>query len=660
MAHSANALPDSWSRIMITYVEPAVDGGEWPIKRVLHEPVSVETGLIVDGHDKIAAELVYRHTDHSTPHTIPLEPQGNDAFAASFRPTQLGTYTYQVRAWLDRFATWQDQFERRVKGNAPQRELNSELQDGAALLRRTAEHTDIPDVADTLRQSADAFDQGDTDAALNPELLTLMRAHGPRDMEVHSTAYELIVDPRLAREGAWYEFFPRSAGPADDHGTLDDAAELLPRIREMGFDIVYLPPIHPIGETNRKGKDNSPTAEPGDVGSPWAIGGFLEDGSRGGHKSVHPELGGMDAFERFVARAQEVGLEVALDIAFQCSPDHPYIEDHPDWFYQRPDGSIRYAENPPKKYEDVHPLNFECDDWQALWLELKSVFEFWIERGVTTFRVDNPHTKVIPFWTWCLRELRKETPELIVLAEAFAQPNTMYSLAKLGYNNSYTYFTWRNSKHELESYAKELFHSEKAEYYRPNFWPNTPDILHDELVHGGRPKHKSRFVLAATLSPVYGVYGPPYEHVDNQQHPDREEYSQNEKYELRTWDWNDPASLQPFMQRINRIRAHNPALQQMRNIDVLETHNDQIIAYVKWDRDKENIILVVVSLDPHDEQYGQLHASPYQLKINGANTFSVQDLLNDAAYEWSGDAHYLHLTPEQPAHIFRVERPYAP
>lgn len=653
MSKSSASLPDTWSRIMIPWVEPVIDRGRWPIKRIQNESVTVRTGIIVDGHDEIAAELAYRHVSSDTVHTVRLEPVGNDTYTASFTPTQLGDYTYQVRAWLDRFGTWQDQFERRVTGGSPQEEIDSELHDGAALLRRTANATADDHVAERLRTAAAAFEAGDIDRALNPDLLAVVRAHAPRDMEARSPAHELVVDPRLAREAAWYEFFPRSASPTEAHATFDDAAKLLPRIREMGFDIVYLPPIHPIGETNRKGKDNAPTAEPGDVGSPWAIGGFLEDGSRGGHKSVHPELGGMAAFERFVDAANAVDLEVALDVAFQCSPDHPYIEEHPEWFYQRPDGSIRYAENPPKKYEDVHPLNFECDDWQALWMELKSVFEFWIERGVTIFRVDNPHTKVMPFWTWCLRELRKETPELIVLAEAFARPNTMYSLAKLGYSNSYTYFTWRNTKHELENYARELFHTEKTEYYRPNFWPNTPDILHDELAHGGRPKHKSRFVLAATLSPVYGVYGPPYEHVDNRQHPDREEYAYNEKYEIRTWNWNDPTSLQPFMKRVNRARQHNPALRQMRNITFLETRNDRLIAYVKWTDD--NAILVVVSLDPYHEQYGELVASPEQLHIAPTHRFTVHDVLNEAAYEWSGHEHFLHLTPEQPAHIFRIE-----
>jgi starch synthase (maltosyl-transferring) len=349
-----------------------------------------------------------------------------------------------------------------------------------------------------------------------------------------------------------------------------------------------------------------------------------------------------------------VGLDVAIDIAFQTSPDHPYIEEHPEWFYHRPDGSIRYAENPPKKYQDVHPINFETEEWPSLWYELKSVFEHWIDHGVTTFRVDNPHTKPFAFWQWCLRELRKETPELIVLSEAFTRPKIMYHLAKLGFNNSYTYFAWRNTPEELEAYGEELFHTDVTEYFRPNFWPNTPDILHDELVHGGRPAHKSRFVLAATLSSAYGIYGPPFEHVDNQQRDHKEEYAQNEKYEIRSWNWNDPTSLQPFITRVNRIRKDNPALQQMRSIRFLETQHPDLIAYSKETPD--NLIVVVVSLDPHNACEGQLVLPNEALGLPHEEAVPVHDLLNDARYTWRGTHHYLKLTPDTPAHIFRVER----
>lgn len=647
-------MPASWSRVVIASVRPTVDGGAWPIKRAEGERVNVAADVIVDSHESLAVELVYRHQDEDTEYVVRMPFVENDEYAGSFQVRDVGRYLYRVRAWINRFATWQDQFRRRVEGGESQKEIESELQAGIDLLESAAKKAPSDD-RELLEAHIEAFDKGNEQAALGDEITELVRRHAPHVQQTSSATYEVLVDPELARSGAWYEFFPRSAGDTPgEHATFDDAAERLPRIKEMGFDIVYLPPIHPIGETNRKGKDNTPEAQPGDPGSPWAIGGFLEDGSKGGHKSVHPELGGIDAFDRFVDRANQLGLEVALDIAFQTSPDHPYIEDHPEWFYHRPDGSIRYAENPPKKYQDVHPINFETSDWPALWRELKSVFEFWIDHGVTTFRVDNPHTKPFAFWQWCLQELRKETPELIVLSEAFTRPKTMYQLAKIGFNNSYTYFTWRNTPQELETYAKELFQTGVVEYFRPNFWPNTPDILHDELVHGGRAAHKIRFVLAATLSSAYGVYGPPFEHVFNEQHADREEYAQNEKYEIRAWDWNDPTSLQPFITRVNRIRRQNPALQQMRSIRFHETRHPDLLAYSKETAD--NLVVVVVNLDPHNPHEGQLVLSNDQLDLPVHDGFSVHDLLNDAHYIWRGTHQYLKLTPDTPAHIFRVER----
>jgi len=651
---SQTTVPKSWSRVHVTSVQPAVDGGQWPIKRTVGEPVQVTAGVIVDSHESLAVELVYRHEDEEAEHVVRMPVVENDEYSGRFEVTTVGRYLYRVRAWINRFATWQDQFRRRVEGGEPTAEIQSELKAGAQLLDEAA--ADAPeDDRDLLLAHRDAFENGNEQAALGDEIAELVRRHAPHDQQATSATYEVRVDPERARTGAWYEFFPRSAGDsADEHATFDDAAERLPRIKEMGFDIVYLPPIHPIGKTNRKGKDNAPEAAPGDPGSPWAIGGYLEDGSKGGHKSVHPKLGGIEAFDRFVDRAHELDLEVALDIAFQTSPDHPYVEDHPEWFYRRPDGSLRYAENPPKKYQDVHPINFECDDWAALWRELKSVFEHWIDHGVTTFRVDNPHTKPFAFWQWCLRELRKDTPELIVLSEAFTRPKTMQTLAKLGFNNSYTYFTWRNTKEELTEYGQELFQTPLTEYFRPNFWPNTPDILHDELVHGGRPAHKSRFVLAATLSSVYGVYGPPYEHVFNEQHPDREEYAQNEKYEIRTWDWNDPTSLQPFMARVNRIRKENPALQRMGSLQFHETKNTELIAYSKTAG--TNLIVVVVNLDPHHPREGQLHLPPDDVGLPDAEAFPAHDLLQNVRYTWHGERHYLRLPPESPAHIFRLER----
>ena len=650
---SSNSLPSDWSRIVITSVQPIVDGGAWPIKRAIGETVRVTAGVIVDSHEVLSVELMYRHEDATTSHVVRMSPDKNDEYTGAFSVSELGRYTYEVRAWIDRFATWQDQFERRVTGGESEAEIESELQAGAALLRDAADNASGTD-REALNTHIEAFEDGDVEAALGDEIAGLVHRHAPHYQQTTSDEFEVVADPKRARCAAWYEFFPRSTHDTPGtHATLDDAAERLPRIQEMGFDVVYLPPIHPIGETNRKGKDDARTAEPGDPGSPWAIGGFLEDGSKGGHKSVHPKLGGIEAFDRFVERAHDLGLDVALDVAFQCSPDHPYVEEHPEWFYHRPDGSIRYAENPPKKYQDVHPINFETEAWPALWQELKSVFEYWIDHGVTTFRVDNPHTKPFAFWQWCLRELREETPELIVLSEAFTRPKIMHHLAKIGFNNSYTYFTWRNTPEELREYADELFRTDAVEYFRPNFWPNTPDILHDELVHGGRPAHKSRFVLAATLSSTYGVYGPPFEHVDNRQRDTKEEYAHNEKYEIRTWDWNDPTSLQPFMTRVNRIRKENPALQQMRSIQFLDTKHPDLLAYSKSTPD--NLIVVVVTLDPHNACEGQLVLPPHDYGLPPDEGFGVHDLLNDARYTWRGSHHYLKLTPDTPAHIFRID-----
>ena len=656
-APDASSLPRSWSRVVIASVAPTVDGGAWPLKRAVGEAVDVTAGVLVDSHEALAVELVYRHADDDTEHVTRMPHAENDEYTGRFQVAEVGRYLYRVRAWINRFATWQDQFRRRVEGGESQAEIESELKVGVSLLQAAAEEAPDDD-RELLEAHIEAFQNGTEHAALGDEIAELVRRHAPHTQQTTSATYEVLVDPERARSGAWYEFFPRSARDDDQHATLDDAAERLPRIKEMGFDIVYLPPIHPIGETNRKGPDDAPTAGPDDPGSPWAIGGVLEDGSKGGHKSVHPRLGGIEAFDRFVDRADELGLDVALDIAFQCSPDHPYVEEHPEWFYHRPDGSLRYAENPPKKYQDVHPINFETDAWPALWRELKSVFEHWIDHGVTTFRVDNPHTKPFAFWQWCLRELRTDTPELIVLSEAFTKPKTMYHLAKLGFNNSYTYFTWRNTPEELEAYARELFQTDVKEYFRPNFWPNTPDILHDELVHGGRAAHKSRFVLAATLSSAYGVYGPPFEHVDNQQRETKEEYAHNEKYEIRTWDWNDPTSLQPFMARVNRIRKDNPALQQMRSLRFLDTKHPDLTAYSKATAD--NLIVVVVSLDPHHACEGQLVLPPDDYGLPADDGFGVHDLLQDARYTWRGAHHYLKLTPDAPAHIFRIERPGSP
>jgi len=671
--HPPSPAPDEWSRVVLVSVSPQVDGGRWPIQRSVGETVEVVAGVIVDGHEKVAAELLWRHDDEGEVQRAPLRLRYNDEYVGRFRVTELGRYRYKVRAWLDAFGTWQDQFRRRVEGGAPKAELDSELLDGAALLQRAAEAAPDAD-RQRLARYVDRFRTGDAGAALEDTVVRLARDNDPAEGAVESDWLGVRVDPEHARFAAWYEFFPRSAadpGPDGEpvHGTLDDAARRLEHVHRQGFDVVYLPPIHPIGTTHRKGKDNAPTAGPGEPGSPYGIG--SEDG---GFFSVHPDLGGMEAFDRFKAEADRLGLRVALDIAFNASPDHPYVEEHPEWFRHRPDGTIRYAENPPKKYQDIYPFDFESDDWRGLWDELKRVFTFWIDKGVTIFRVDNPHTKPFAFWEWCIGSIREEHPEVVFLAEAFAKPKTMYHLAKLGYNNSYTYFTWRNTRDELRAYGEELFQTDVAEFYRPNFWPNTPDIFTEYLEHGGRPAHVIRFVLAATMSSAYGVYAPPYEHVDARKHPDREEYRDNEKYEVRTWNWDAPDSLQPLMRRVNRIRRENPALHHMRTLRFCDTDNPHLLAYWKEDpsqpgpagapasangaaSEPRNLVLCVVNLDPYHRQSGWVSLPLDAWGIPHDRPFEVHDLLGGERYYWQGGGAYVELDPHSlPAHVFRVER----
>lgn len=640
---------DRWSRVVITSISPRIQEGNWNIKRTVGESVDVTAGIIVDGHDQLCAGLYVTHLGGAT-EEIQMMPTYNDEYTGSFVAEAPGLYTYQVCAWINRYGSWQEQYERRLEANIPESELKVELLDGAALLKEYAVNAPLED-RDQLLSLAKRYAQGDIRAPLEENTLQLALNNDPQKGVVQSDVLTVEVDRTLAAFAAWYEFFPRSSANVPGiHGTLDDAMLRLERIRDLGFDIVYLPPIHPIGTTFRKGKDNNPTAKPGEPGSPWAIG-----SPEGGHTSVHRELGGLPAFDRFVEAAKTLGLEVALDIAFQCSPDHPWVKEHPEWFKKRADGSIRYAENPPKKYQDVYPLNFECADWRTLWEALKDIFEFWIKRGVYIFRVDNPHTKPLAFWTWCLGRLRTKYPDLIFLAEAFTRPKAMYTLAKLGFNNSYTYFTWRNTKKELTDYLQELTVTNVAEYFRPSFWPNTPDILHEYLVSGGRPAHIIRVVLAATLSPVYGVYGPPYEHLVANQHPDREEYANNEKYEILNWNWDDPSSLQSLFQRINQIRKSNKALQQLRNLQFLEIHNPLMLAY--WKKSGTNSIVCIVSLDPFQVQEGKLDLPLDALQLPEAAPFQMLDLLGGERYIWQGPNHTIRVDPHvMPARIFQVLR----
>ncbi len=488
--------------------------------------------------------------------------------------------------------------------------------------------------------------------ALDDRLVELMAKYSDRR---HSTIYErelwVAVDVERARFSAWYEMFPRSAGEPGRHGTFKDCEKQLERITAMGFDVLYFPPIHPIGRSFRKGKNNDATCQSDDVGSPWAIG-----SADGGHKSIHSSLGTLDDFRRLVTHARQMGIEIALDIAFQCAPDHQYITQHPEWFKHRPDGTIQYAENPPKKYQDIVPFDFECESWISLWQELKSIFDFWIEQGVKIFRVDNPHTKAFPFWEWCLAELRAEHPELVFLAEAFTRPHLLNRLAKIGFTQSYNYFPWRNTKEELTTYFTELSQSPLSDFLRPNLWPNTPDILTEFLQHGGKPAFMIRLILAATLSPSYGIYGPAFELCENvPRELGSEEYLNSEKYEIRSWDLKSPDSLEGLISRINRIRKKNPAFQYNHHLKFHPTDNPQLLAYSKSTEDGSNVVLTVVNLSPHYVHSGWIELSLEDLGLPAGKSFQMHDQLTDTRFLWHGSKNYVQLNPQVlPAHIFSI------
>jgi starch synthase (maltosyl-transferring) len=599
--------------------------------------------------------LRYRREGADSWNETPMRPQVNDRWEGEFRVHEIGRYVYTIEAWADRFVTWQRDLRKRLAAN---QSVGVDLQIGASLVAAAADRAS-GERRDRLRAWAETLDRGEqagaADAALGDELTELMAAHPDRRF---STTYgrqlTVVVERPRARYSSWYEFFPRSASPeAGRHGTLADCHPWLERIAAMGFDVVYLPPIHPIGRTHRKGPNNQPAATADDVGSPWAIG-----GDEGGHKSVHPQLGTLDDFRDLVAHAQQLGIEIALDVAFQCSPDHPYVREHREWFRRRPDGTIQYAENPPKKYEDIYPFDFETEDWRGLWEELKSVVLFWIEQGVRIFRVDNPHTKPLPFWHWLIEEVRRDWPETIFLSEAFTRPKVMKYLAKAGFSQSYTYFTWRNTKHEMLDYLRELTKTETCEYFRPSFWPNTPDILPEHLQFGGRAACMARLVLAATLSASYGVYGPPLEMCEvRPREPGSEEYLDSEKYQLRHWDLQRQSQLEHFMRRINGIRRQNPALQSNYRLRFHDVDNPEIIAYSKQSEDGQEIVLTIVNLDVYHAQSGWLDLPLEELDIDPSRPYQAHDLLGDSRFLWHGRRNFVQLNPQvSPAHIFRLRR----
>jgi len=597
------------------------------VKRAVGEDVLVEADVFTDGHDAVVAELLWRFQGAHSWEAMPMKFAGNDHWSAAFPVERLGRYEYTVRAWTDPFVTWQrDLAKRRDAGQ----DLSVDFLIGAGL-------ADVPELRDAS-------------LAADVRYRAAMEAVPPLPDASRVLTYEktlsVTVDPLRARFSTWYELFPRSVRGDGRHASFRDVVKILPEIEAMGFDVLYLPPVHPIGVTERKGKNNALRAEPGDVGSPWAIG-----AKEGGHKALHPQLGSFDDFHELVSEARKRNISIALDIAFQCSPDHPYVREHPEWFRARPDGTIQYAENPPKKYQDIYPFDFETPRWQELWRELKSVFEFWIGHGVKIFRVDNPHTKSFAFWEWCIAELKAKHPETIFLSEAFTRPRVMHKLAKLGFSQSYTYFTWRTSRYELTEYFTELTKDASREYFRPNVWPNTPDILHEYLQHGGRPAFIVRVVLAATLAANYGLYGPAYELMEHTpREPGSEEYLDSEKYEIKRWDRARSDSLAPLIGRLNAIRRENAALQSDGSLRFHPTDNDQLLVYSK--ESGENLILVAVNLDPRYVQAGWL-----DFPWGDGKTYEVEDLLGGGRYTWAGRRNFVQLNPQTlPAHVFRVVR----
>jgi starch synthase (maltosyl-transferring) len=641
-------------RVVIEEITPVVDGGRYPVKVTYGSTVDVGANVFRDGHDLVAARVIFLAPGEPQWRSAPLGYQFDpDRWFGSFKVEQLGRWHYGVEAWPDHFGTWRSELQKRVQAG---QDVRSELLVGALLLERYAGLL-RGDVARHVRELAAtmASDSAPLDARLRAALdeSLVSEVYGPLEPAdlTRSPLHELVVDRPEATFAAWYELFPRSQSSKPGvHGTFLDTARRLPEIAALGFDVIYLPPIHPIGETHRKGRNNAPKAEPGDVGSPWGIG-----SSAGGHTAVHPELGTLADFDHLVASARDLGLEVALDYALQCSPDHPWVKEHPDWFFVRPDGTIRYAENPPKKYEDIYPLNFWCKDREAMWNACRDVLLFWAEHGVRTFRVDNPHTKPFAFWEWVLREVHARYPDTVFLSESFTRPNRMKALAKLGFNQSYTYFTWKNTAWELRDYFRELSSPPLTLYYRPNCFTNTPDILHEYLQHGGRPAFRVRLVLAATLAPVYGIYSGFELCEGTPVRPGSEEYKDSEKYQLVTRDHNAPGNIKQDIARLNRIRRENLALQTLPNLEFLHSDYDGILAYRRYAPNNE--IIVVVNLDPHLMHETIIDVPLDRMGISEGEPYEVYDLLSGARYVWRGRKNYVKLDPnERVAHVFRVTR----
>lgn len=640
------------TRIIIENVLPQLNSGSFAIKRIVGQKVIVTAEVFSDGHDVVESCVKFKHESENNWQEVRMTHIQNDEWSAEFHVEKQGKYTYFVEGWVDYALNWQHGTERKINDN---QYVKSELLEGAEYIRAILNLVDASDNEYLNRLIHYFTTESEYDNAVretkSEELFRIFKKYPIRFLENKSIDLEIYVDRKKALFSTWYEFFPRSASEEDGkHGTFKDCGRLLPRVAEMGFDTLYFPPIHPIGEVNRKGKNNATNAEYCDVGSPWGIGSH-----HGGHKSTHPELGSIEDFKELVQKAKHLGIEVAMDYALQAAPDHPYVKDFPQWFKWRPDGTVQYAENPPKKYQDIQPIYFETSDWKNLWKELLDVALFWIEEcDIQIFRVDNPHTKPFYFWGWLIAEIKKKHPNVLFLAEAFTRPKIMNELAKQGFSQSYTYFTWRNSKQELTEYVEELTQSEQKEFYRPNFWPNTPDINPFALQNGNESVHLQKYFLAATLSSNVGIYGPVFEYmVSTPMAPGKEEYLHSEKYQCYKWDWNIQNKLTTLITRINTIRKEQISLQQTNNIVFCETNNDQVIAYYKFDDDKQDETLMIVSLDPH-------HTSKAMIKLPvdkiGTHNIHINDLITGNSYSWDNEWNYVELPSELPFHLFKIHK----
>jgi starch synthase (maltosyl-transferring) len=647
---------DGRQRVVIETVSPEIDAGRFAAKRTIGDTVRVEADIFTDGHDSVTAVVRYWQAGAEKWQESPMRFVDNDRWAGTFAVTALGRAGFTVIAWVDHWETWRRDLTKRISAH---NDADVDYLIGANLIEAAAQRASGADSqwlqakAKAIREetNTDSRRSDSTDAMLND----MMSRYPDRQFaSQYERTLEIVVDPVRARFSAWYELFPRSTGAsADQHGTFTDVEARLPYVAELGFDVLYFPPIHPIGLNYRKGKNNAVQAEHGDVGSPWAIG-----GKEGGHKGILPELGTLEDFRHLVKTAEALGIQIALDIAFQVSPDHPYVKESEAWFKKRPDGTIQYAENPPKKYQDIYPFEFETPKWWELWQELKSVFTYWIAQGVTIFRVDNPHTKAFPFWEWCITELKRETPEVLFLSEAFTRPKVMYRLAKLGFSQSYTYFPWRTGKQELTTYLTELSTAPVREFFRANQWPNTPDILTEFLQSGNRAAFMLRYLLAATLGANYGIYGPAFELLESRPlRPGSEEYLNSEKYQVRQWDLDRPESLRRLIAVVNRIRKNNTALQSDWGLAFHPISNDNLLCYSKRSDDGKNLVLMVMNLDPTRTQSGMVDVPLERFGLADGQPYQVNELLIGEQYTWTGRQNYVELNPTKvPGHILELRQ----